>query len=75
MPGRAGPARIGGAVVAAQVAETGGAQQRIADRVRDDIAVGVTLGAHRVVEDQTGHGHGPARRQTMDVDAETGAQA
>ena len=50
--GRPGPAGVGGAVVAAQVAQPGRAEQRVAGGVGHDVAVGVALGPDGLVDEE-----------------------
>jgi hypothetical protein len=49
------------------------AQQSITGRMRDDVAVGMTVRSHIVVKEQTCNVHRPARNQPMNVDADSGA--
>ena len=73
-PGRASPRRVGRAELAAEVAEPGGGQQRVARGVRGDVAVGVTLEAVVLVgPGQAGELHRDARREAVDVDADPDA--
>ena len=73
-PGGAGPRGVGRAELAAEVAEPGGRQQRVAGSVRGDVAVGVTLEAVVLVgPGQAGEVHRDARREAVDVDAHADA--
>ena len=68
--GGAGPRRVCRAELAAEVAEAGGREQRVARSVRGDVAVGVTLEAGVLVRPrQAGEVHRDARREAVDVDA------
>ena len=70
----AGPLRLGGAEVAAQVAEAGGGQQRVAGGVRGDVGVGVPGQSGGLVgPGQPGQHHRCAVGEPVDVgsDADT----
>ena len=72
--GGAGPRGVGRAELAAEVAEAGGGEQRVARSVRGDVAVGVTLEAVVLLRPgQAGEMHRYARREAMDVDAHADA--
>ena len=72
--GGAGPRGVGGAELAAEVAEAGGRQQRVAGGVRGDVAVGVTLEAVVLVgPGQPGEVHRHAGREAVHVDADAHA--
>ena len=73
--GGAGPRRVGGAELGAEVAQAGCREQRVARRVRRDVAVGVTLQAVVLVRPgQTGQVHRDAGSQAVDVDADADAR-
>ena len=75
MPGRAGPLRLGGAEVAAEVTEAGRGEQRVADRVQHDVAVGVALEAHLLLGPiQSGHPHRTTGCEAVHVRADADAQ-
>ena len=64
------PAHSGsvGAVVAAEVTEPGGAEQRVAGGVGDDVTVGVAAGpTARRTNIEPGHPHGVTGLESMDV--------
>ena len=72
--GGAGPRGVGGAELAAEVAEPGGREQRVARGVGRDVAVGVTLQAVVLLgPGEAGEVHRHARRQAVHVDADADA--
>ena len=72
--GRGGPAGVVDAEDRAEIAETGGGQQRIAQRVGGDIAVGVPGAAVGLREQQPGQPAVPAGLDRVHVDPGTDPQ-
>jgi hypothetical protein len=70
--GGTGPLGIGGPVVATEIAQARRTQQRVTRRMSDDITIGVTLGAHLVLKEQTSDVHRPTSSQPMNVDTDSG---
>ena len=73
----AAPAQAGSLVpkCGAEVAEPGGAQQGVAERVRGDVRVGVALEARGLVgPGQSGEVHRDPRDQPVDVGADADAR-
>ena len=70
--GGAGPLGIGGPVVATEIAQASRSQQCVTGSVSNDITIGMALGAHLVIKEQTSDIHRPTSSQPMNVDTDSG---